>query len=242
MLNPRFSINSGDLNDNVTYVFKDPEWRKKGVIGALLGIIPVLNFVTAGYSLAVINNIRSDHRPMLPDWGENFGKYFIDGLAMVVIYFIYVVPYMIIVAILNAIGSAGGSGFESFMAFVGNVFALVYSVAMIFWVQGASINYAVKGSFGAAFALQEIRDIVMKNVGRLTMTVLIWVVGGIVIGIVAAILFFIPCLGWLFDWILILGGIFYLQLVMAYNCGFVAKTVSAPPRPPVPTGSDWEHL
>lgn len=242
MLNPKFSLNSGDLKENVTFVFQDSEWVKKTLIGALLGIVPVLNFVTAGYGLAVIKNIRDERSPALPNWGENFGKYFIDGLIMVVISLIYALPGLVLAGILSAIGSAGDRGFGSFMGVLVALFGLLYGVVMIFWVQGAIINYAVDGVFGAAFALQKIRDLVVKNLGRLAMTVIIWVVGGIVMGIAGAILAVIPCLGWLLGWILSVGGVFYLLLVMAYNCGFVAKTISASPRPQPQPASDWEHL
>jgi hypothetical protein len=242
VLTPNVSTNTGDFKDNLTFMFKDPEWGKKGIIGALLNLIPIVNFVTTGYALETLNNVREDRQPILPDWSVNFGDYFMKGLVVVVFSLLYALPMIIVSGILGGIGSAAGGGVGTFFNAIAGLISFVYSIALIFWMQGALINYAVKNSFGAAFEFTAILDLVRGNLGRLIMTVVIWVVGGVAIGVLAAVLMVIPCLGWIADALLFLVAAFYLMLVMAYNCGIVAKQLAAPMRPQPAVGSDWEHL
>ncbi len=58
-----YNPTSGDLKDNLTFMFRDPEWKKKILIGAGVNMIPILNFVNGGYMLAVIQNLRNGIRP-----------------------------------------------------------------------------------------------------------------------------------------------------------------------------------
>jgi len=54
---------TGNFGETLTYMFKDPKWVSKVLLGALFGIIPIVNFVTGGYVLRVIDNIRADTDP-----------------------------------------------------------------------------------------------------------------------------------------------------------------------------------
>jgi hypothetical protein len=232
------STSSGySFGDNLTYMLKDPKWVSKVLVGALLGLVPILNFVTGGYALKVINNIREDQEPVLPIWGDGFGKYFTDGLVLFVIGLLYSIPLWLIgmisgvpLALMGAGADQNGPN-EALGALFGatscviGLIAVVYLIVLVFWMQGAIVNYAVKGSFGAAFAFGEILAIVKANASKMVLTVVAVVVASFVVGILGGVLAFIPCCGWIAAWLISFAAAFYILLVMAYTCGFIAKEV-----------------
>lgn len=227
---PNSSGQTGDFQDLVTYMFRDPAWISKVVLGAVLALIPILNFVVYGYALRVINNVRNSNEPVMPAWGGEFGKLWTEGLMLVIINFVYMLPLILVNLVLGGIAAAaansqsgGGSAVATLFGILIFLFDLVYGVAMIFWLQGAFINYAVEEKLGAGFDIQRIRAIVMGNLGRLLLTVAIAIGLAIVIGIISALVGWIPCIGQLLVLALSFVSVFYILLVMAYNCGIVAR-------------------
>jgi hypothetical protein len=209
----------------------------KVLVGALLGLVPILNFVTGGYALKVINNIRGDQEPVLPTWGDGFGKYFTDGLILFVIGLIYSIPLWLIGLIsgvpLALIGASAdqngpsdalGALFGATSCIMGLI-AFVYMILLVFWLQGAIVNYAVKGNFGAAFAFGEIWAIVKANASKMVLTVAAVVVASFVIGLLTGVLALVPCCGWIAAILISFATSFYILLVMAYTCGFIAKDI-----------------
>jgi hypothetical protein len=220
---------TGDLQDLVTYMFRDPVWVSKVVLGAVLALIPILNFVVYGYALRVINNVRNSREPVMPAWGGDFGKLWTEGLMLVIINFVYLIPLLLVNMILGGIAAAaassqsgGGSAVATVFGILIVLFDLVYGVAMLFWLQGAFINYAVEEKLAAGFDIQRIRAIVMGNLGRLLLTVGIAIGLAIVISVISVLVGWIPCLGQLLVLALSFLSVFYILLVMAYNCGIVA--------------------
>lgn len=208
----------------LTYMFKDPNWISKILLGALFGIIPILNFVTFGYALRVIHSVKDDVEFPLPEWGKDFGKYFVDGILMAVISFLYGIPAWILSGIAGGIGGSSSSAFATLIAVLFGLLALVYGIALVFLVQAAYINFAIKGNFGAAFEFGRVIEIVKQHAARLLFTVILAVIVGILIAIVTLVLGIIPCIGWLLAWIISFAAAFYVLLVLAYNCGIVAKS------------------
>jgi Protein of unknown function (DUF4013) len=225
---------TGNFGETLTYMFKDPKWVGKVLLGALLGIVPILNFVTAGYALRVIDNIRTDTEPPLPEWGGDFGQLWVRGLMLAVIGFIYGIPLWILSGIVGGVAGSSRSGAATAVAVIFGLIALAFSILLIFWIQGVIVNYAVKGNFGAGFEFGVIWDLIKKNAGLMLMTVVFVVVVGIIIGVVTGILNIIPCVGCILSWVVGFAAAFYALLVVAHNCGIIAKSlgqVAAPIEP-----------
>jgi hypothetical protein len=229
---------SGDaysFGENLTYMIKDPKWFMKMLLGGLFGIIPIVNFVTAGYGLQVINNVRGDADPVLPEWGGNFGGMWVDGLKLFVIGLIYSIPVMII-AMLTGVPAAimgsmsEGSDGMGFMAVgtacLGSLLTIVVGAFILFWTLGAITNFAVKdGDFGAAFQFGKIWDIIKANMGKMVLAVAAAVVASFIVGILSSVLAIIPCIGWIIAWVISFVAAFYVLLVISYTLGHIAKTV-----------------
>lgn len=223
------------LGDNLTYMFKEPDWLTKLLVGGLLAMIPVVNFVTAGYGLQVINNLRGDKTPTLPKWGERFGDMWVDGLKLFVIGLIYSIPVWLISLVTglpaaflaNATDDPNGfSVLAGGAACLGGLLSLIVGALILFWGLGAITNFAVNdGEFGAAFQFGKIWSIVKGNVGKMAMAVVAAVVASFLVGLLSSVLLFIPCLGWVAAWVIAFVSSFYILLVISYNCGYIAKTI-----------------
>lgn len=95
-----------------SFVFEDPDWAKKILIGGLITLIPVVgSLLVLGYMVSVGRNvIRGNPRP-LPDWSD-FGQMLIDGLYALIIYFVYTLPILIVLCVVLAPSLAIGSAFS----------------------------------------------------------------------------------------------------------------------------------
>jgi len=172
---------------------------KSLLIGIVIMIIPIVNFIGMGYVLRCAKSaIRRDFK--LPVW-EHWGDLFVKGLVMAVIGIIYMIPAIIVLLItglsilpqlsgmisggvtpgLMQIISTGGIGILVTII-VGFIFGLIGSAAII--------RYAEKESFGAAF---EVGAIVKKAFTGTFFAA--WLVGAIYFGILFAILSMIPFIG-----------------------------------------------
>jgi hypothetical protein len=224
------------FSDNLMYMTKDPRAVTKIIIGSLVSLVPILSWAASGYTLRVIKNIRDRVDPSLPEWSGEFGKFFTEGLMVWLIQLIYSLPLLVIMMISgvpvllagamsdSSSGNALGAMMAGGMCLVFLV-AIVYVVAMVFWLQGALVNYAVKGELAAAFAFGEIMAIVKANSRMMIMTVVAVFVAGLIVSVAASILNLIPCLGQLVSVLLGMVAAFYTSLVVAYTCGHIARTV-----------------
>jgi hypothetical protein len=90
-----------DIEAAFKFVFQDPDWVQKIAIGGLLsmtiiGIIPVL-----GWGIEIARRVLADERELLPDW-RDWETYIVDGLKMMLILFLWMLPVMVIFFVATA--------------------------------------------------------------------------------------------------------------------------------------------
>ena len=95
------STNTQQLQNVLTFPFKDPDWFKKLTIGSLLilsgFIIPILPILFVyGYVMRIMERIIiQDGEPCLPEW-DDWGKLFTDGARLLGAGLIYAIPALIL--------------------------------------------------------------------------------------------------------------------------------------------------
>jgi len=134
------------------------DW-KKFLIGFLLGIIPIVNFILIGYGLEVIKNTLNKNKK-LPEW-KNFGQKFVQGLVAILIGIIYAIPLGIFAIVslgvpaMMQMMNVSATGMMDFSIFAGLgpvIIALIILAILTTLVQKAAIvRYAEKRKFSAAF-------------------------------------------------------------------------------------------
>ena len=181
------------------------EYAKEAVVGKwnkwvmLIIATILLGLPLMGYVLKVLRGEKP--APEVEDWGTLF----IDGIKFLIVYIIWMIPIMIVWAILIGVGFAGAmTGDETAaMAAVGTMMVgllVVFILAIIiglFAMIGA-VRFARTGSIGEAFNFSAILATISK-IGWVPYIIAIVVLGvcGIVYGIVVGILMVIPIIGWL---------------------------------------------
>ena len=70
-----------DAEKSFTFPFEDTEWVSKLGLGALISMVPILNFAWSGYLVDIIRNVMNNDAEPLPTW-DDLGKKFNDGLIL----------------------------------------------------------------------------------------------------------------------------------------------------------------
>jgi len=97
-----------DIGKAFTFPFEDEDWVKKLIIGAVLMIVPIANFITIGYMLRTLRNVAEGREKPLPEW-DQWGDDFMKGLLVVVAGFIYSLPIVLVSVITDILGAVLGS-------------------------------------------------------------------------------------------------------------------------------------
>ena len=228
-----------DIGKSFSYVFEDNEWLNKLGIGALITIVPILNFAWFGYGIDIIRHVvRGDPRP-LPSW-DNFGEKFMDGLYIAIASLIYTLPALIILCVagvpLFLPAFTENADLQGLLAGVGGVafiavscLAVLYFLAYSFFYPAMLIHYSRNSTFGALFQVREILGLATRNLGQYATAWLVVIVAGLVAGFIAGtvsgVLSFIPCLGWIIS--LVISGLagVWIGAVLHHLYGQVALTI-----------------
>ena len=59
-----------DIKKALTYPFSDEKWIVKLIIGGLISLVPVLNFLSFGYIMRILKETSEGKEPKLPEWGD----------------------------------------------------------------------------------------------------------------------------------------------------------------------------
>jgi hypothetical protein len=177
-----------DFGKAFSFVFDDPDWVQKVLIGGLVNLIPVIGqLLVTGYMLNVGRNvIRGEPRP-LPEWSD-FGQILIDGVYAFIIGLIYSLPIIILMCVVLfptlAIGGAfsddgdlGAIGVLGSCCFA--AFAMIYGIALGWlFLPAALARYADTNDLMSALRFGEVLDISRANPVVFLIALLItWAVG-----------------------------------------------------------------
>jgi hypothetical protein len=230
-----------DIQKAFTFQFDDPAWINKLGLGALVTIIPVLNFAWTGYMVELLRDVmRGDAEP-LPQW-ENWEKKFIDGLILFAAGLIYALPVLLALGIpvglwissgvlagsrdlrdiSGILAGAGGLIFVTMLCFF-----LLYGLALSIIYPAILIMFARQGTFASCFQLGKMFRLISANSGPYFTAWAAGIVAGIVVGmlvgLVNAVIGWIPCIGWAASLILGFGVTVYLTTLYAHLYGQFAR-------------------
>jgi hypothetical protein len=215
-----------DIGRAFAFVFGDPAWVKKVLIGGLIVlagfIIPLIpGFIIYGYMLEIMRQVYLGEVEGLPEWND-IGGYLARGFFLTVALFIWLLPALLLSgcavgAILLAGGSTGNdavAGLSGLVAFC--LFGALFLVSMLWAIAFLPIvagRYAVERRFGAMFAFGEIfAEVRRAGVGPLLLLLLTVIIAG-----------FVGQLGIIACFIGVVFTSFYSNLVMAHGAGQIYR-------------------
>ena len=181
------------------------------VIGAVLNIIPIVNFLCAGYLIDVMKSAIKE-QPEMPVW-EAWGDKFIKGLVVFVISLVYMLIPIIIITIGGGIGSIFGRGFSL-------MFLLALLIGLICWfmLPMAIACYATAGNLSAAFNFGAIITYIRAGLSAYLSAYLL----SVILMVALIIISLIPVLGWI---VCVFGG-FYMSCVLSLLFGEAYRKAS----------------
>jgi Protein of unknown function (DUF4013) len=230
------------------HMFDDPEWITKAIIGALLLVVPILNFTIYGYEVKVIRNVSKGQARPMPNW-DDFSTYFTEGLYLGLARLVYGLPMLILVIpffflfLMPMVGAlaAGNSdsrqadqlfgllfGAGMLMLFLSFGLMMIYALLLGFSFPAITANYVKHGTFASCFDFKAILAFIKANLNNYLM---VWVAGllaSLAVGAVYMVLSFIPCIGFLFALPIGLGGGFFILMVSGHALGQALALEGAP--------------
>jgi hypothetical protein len=155
-----------------TFQFKDDEWIKKFAIAAIFILIPILGpLFLAGWGLELTRRVIDSDPEPLPPWND-FGNYIVKGIQLIVIGFVYALPIILVQACTQTLYIAGTENLGNDDAFVAlslfvqtclGCLTFLYSIFIGLFAPAAIGHFAAEGSFGAAFKVGEIFQILKSG-------------------------------------------------------------------------------
>ena len=194
---------SFDFAKPFTYVFEDPEWLQKILIGGLFylaGFLIVGWFFIFGYVAKLARNVIAGLERPLPDW-ENLGDYFNEGLRLFGVAVVYIVPLVFLAIgmmfpamIADAIDDEGVRRMGGLMAGCMSCVFVPLTFAMIFFLPASMLFAAVERRFGAAFEFRRIWPFIKQNIGNYVLAIVVYLVARTIGGVGV----FLLCIGVIF--------------------------------------------
>ena len=182
---PASSSQTIDFAQPFRFVFDDPDWIKKIVIGGLFYLLSFLLiglFFIGGYTVLLCRNvIRGVARP-LPEW-DDLGTYFVDGVKVLLICLLYALPILVVWLLLFG-GAALSGSFENedigaiIAGMSGCVTLLMVLVILLYslFLPAALLMFVATGSIAEAFNIRRIVRFVTNNPANYILAWLVYLV------------------------------------------------------------------
>jgi hypothetical protein len=178
-----------DIGRAFKFIFDDPRWFTKLLIGGLLLLVPVVNFfgffVVAGYALLLTRRVMDGYDTPLPEW-DDLGSMALLGLKSVAAHLIWALPLAASISLLSmgAVDDDGGLLALGILATVG------LSIAWALVLPAVSAHFAATESISAAIDWKTIASLVRANIGDYVVLIPLGIVVAL-IGQAGSILFVI---------------------------------------------------
>lgn len=231
-----------DITRSIKHPFEDQAWPNKMLIGALISLVPFLNFAGYGWMTEHTKNTATLSDVPMPDWAQDLSRKFMDGLKLFVVTLVYSLPIILLACVFTfaaggmaALTSDNARASEAAGAGIGvlSIFLMcvifVYSLFLAY-VSPAVLMQFVKsgGDIGACLRLGEVFGIARRNTGDYLMIFVVVIALSFVLSLVFGALSLIPLLGLCLTIPLGLLVTPYVYAVVGQLCGQYMRQHVAP--------------
>jgi hypothetical protein len=168
-----------------SYVFEDPDWLQKILIGGLFyiaGFLIIGWFFILGYVARTVRNVIAGHARPLPEW-ENIGDFFNEGirlfgviLAIILPLIVLAIGIMIPAGILGSIDNEGVAAIGGVMSGTIACLFVPISLAVTVFMPAMLLFAMVEQRFGAAFELGRIWAFIKQNIGNYVLAIVVYLI------------------------------------------------------------------
>jgi hypothetical protein len=218
--------NNLDFGRAFRFVFEDPDWIKKMLIGgvmAFLGIFIIGTLWVLGYWTRLIRRVAEGHERPLPEW-EDLGGLLREGWGAASVYGLYIAAVLLpfFVAIFGMILVGGGlaqisrgseEASEAFGALTGvgvlafYAFFWVAMLVLMVYLPAALTRHALTGRFATGFEFSENLAFIRRNFLNYALALVLYMLANFVaqFGVLACCIGVFPVSFWalcVFGWAL----------------------------------------
>lgn len=220
-----------------SFPFEDQDWPSKLGIGAIISMVPILNFAWSGYMVGIIRNVMDHAAEPLPTW-DNLEKKFTDGLVLFGAGLVYALPMLVLLILpLSLAGFSSILAGESNLQDLGRVLeetggvlffcllcvGIVYGLMLSILYPAILVMFAREGTFASCFRLREMVGMISRNIGPFFtawgLSLIAGIGVGLLIGFVNLVVSWVPCIGWIAGMALSLASGVYISSVYAHLFG-----------------------
>ncbi len=167
------------------FVFQDPDWLSKILIGGLFEIASIFIigiFFVAGYCARLARNVIAGMESPLPDWND-LGEYFAEGLRLACIVLVYAIPVAILAEVIFVPAAImSSSGHDVLENLGGGMMACAWclffpiSLALAIYLPAALLFSVVDGTSGAAFDFARILRFIRDNAANYILAFVVYLI------------------------------------------------------------------
>lgn len=183
---PGVPANQFDFLKPFTYVFQDPRWVTKILIGGLFYLASFLIiglFFVTGYCARLARNVVAGNPNPLPEW-DDLGEYFAEGFGLCVAGLAYAVPVFALIAliIIPAAMLGGWTDQEALRNASGAMMTFAwclvfpFSLAISFFLPGGLLLAAIERRFTAAFEFGRLWRMIRSNFANYLLAFVVYLV------------------------------------------------------------------
>ncbi len=160
------------VGDGFVWPFSDPQWPSKILLQGLIGLIPVVGWISlAGWLVLTIDHYRTGRRDLPPP-----GFHLERGIVLFLVYVAYVVVFSIPGAVLQGSGNANANpGTEM----LGNLLDAVLTLLLAFLVPSI-ILHTYRSGFNGGFDVSGIWQMATANTSNAVVAGLVIVAGSLI--------------------------------------------------------------
>ena len=202
-----------DIGRALTYFSEDERWVEKTAIGtglllistllsiALIGVLGY--FILFGYLVRLLQNVRDEVHPVLPEW-DQWGDDLVRGLKLACVYLVWALPIILIFfpafIISFFIGTNSpynsnypGGSFGSIVLTCASCLSFLFGIAYVVFQPGFSIAFARNEAIRDALQVSEIWEWTRDNIGNVVIVAILTVIASLIITTVGSIVGLILC-------------------------------------------------
>ncbi len=178
-----------DIGKSFTYMFEDKKWVEKLLIGGLVTLIPIVNFIAFGYALRALKNVAEGKEPVLPEWDDWGGDWVRGLLASLVAPLVYSLPIAVAAIPYGIAQVALGYSAADVCSVAFSCLSSLWGIAVAVVLPAGVIKYAMEGEFVSLFRFSEIFALIGDNLSNYIVALLLIIAASLVAGLVG----FIAC-------------------------------------------------
>ncbi|MYC94681.1 MAG: DUF4013 domain-containing protein [Caldilineaceae bacterium SB0661_bin_32] len=202
-----------DIGRALTYFSEDERWVEKTAIGTglllissllLMALVGVLGyFILFGYLVRLLQNVRDDVHPVLPEW-DRWGDDLVRGVKLACVVVIWALPIILIFfpAFIISIVIADNTPYDpkypggsvaSIILSCASCLSFLFAIAFAVMQPGFTIAFARNETIKDGLQVSEVWDWTRDNIGNVAIVAILTVIASMIITTVGSIVGLILC-------------------------------------------------